>query len=490
MNLLKLKKLAIKRATKKRNGIFEAVAIIGAVILMLLAMVAISQIIVAMGGGMAVDLLTDMPTFFEWKDGILVTETVSDGLISYQVPKTTKFIQVYEIVLWLTVAIGAVSGMVAFASWILEDFDLVPKGEAIKKFFHLLFFIPIAIVFPFIWDFLAIMIENTSIFLMNPFNPDDPAYYAHILFIKAGGIFQYDDAFSIANWGVAFSDPRNFVEGILVNILVAAFKGFMVIQLIIYMLFFAAIREFMTFVLAMLFPFIWILRTIEFTKSIGDLLFSSLVGLTIAPLLSAMIILLGGIEISENIDPPLEEWGSSVAALFLAIAIPVMLSPITGFVAIAGTQMLQSTLSAAAGAGMAVATGGASAAAQMGSSGAQGMQGMGNAAGGMGKMLSNIPELNAGMGKTQGFSLGNVGAVSKGGMGKMDMAKHMIAGMATAGAESMVRNVGGPMGMKGVNRDFANAGKMSQNPTNIMNQDIAQSNNDFMADPNSHSMYR
>ena len=247
----------------------------------------------------------------------------------------------------------------------------------------------------------------------------------------------------------------------------------------------------------MLFPFVWILRTIEFTKSIGDLLFSSLVGLTIAPLLSALIILLGGIEISESIDPPLEEWGSSVAALFLAISIPVMLSPITGFVAIQGTQMLQSTFSAAAGTGMAMATGGAGAIASMGSSGAQGMQGIGQIGSMMmqgGKQLSGIPELNAGMGKTQGFNLGDVGSASKGGFGKMDMAKHMIAGMATAGAESMLRNSSGPMGIKGVNRDFTNVGKSTHNPTNIMNQDITQSSNDYYgnlnSDPFNNSMYQ
>lgn len=476
MRLQKLKLIAIKRATTKRNGIFEAVAMIGVALIMLVAIVTISQMLVALGPDMAVDLLTDMPTFFEWQDGSPVTETVSDGLLTYEVPKTTKFIQVYEVIVWLAVAVGVISGLIALASWILEDFDIVPKGEAVKKFFHLMFLIPIVVAFPFIWDLIAVLVENTSIFLMNPFDPSDPTYYAERIFNKAGSIIQEDDILSVENWGVAFSNPRYFVEGIVSNVLLAAFKGFIVIQLVIYMLFFSAIREFMNFVLVMLFPFIWILKTIEFTKSIGNLLFSSLVGLTIAPILSAVVILLGGIEISENIDPPLEEWGASIAALFLAISLPVMLSPLTGFVAIQGTQMIQSTISAATSTGMAMATGGASAAAGMSSAGAgmggSAMKGVSSLAS-SGMQMSNMPELN----NAKSFDLGDTG-VAKTGFSKMDMAKHVIAGAAASGIPAMTKYTTQQVGVKGA-RDMSNIGKPSTNPTNIGRNTFQESSEDM-----------
>lgn len=331
---------------KKRGGFVTGPLVIGITLMMLGVMVVISQVVVELAGESGSRLLTKMPTFYKYdSDGNIVTSmTVSENdIISLAVPLKTKNVEIYEGFFFLSL-IGTF-GIIILASflWFAEDFDLIPPGTASKMAIKSVLLTPLFFILPIAWDALALSIQALSLHIMNPFEPENPSGLLSIMFKEIGSVFP-PGAFDPLQWNAAVLDPNKFVQGLLKDVVLALFKGITAVQLVGAMMWFASMRIIFTITLVTMLPVIWQLKQIPEVDFVGKWLFRSLVGLVISPLISSAFISIGYAHMADNYYPGMEEWFMYIGIIFVAIATPMALSPITGFVAIFGGQFMMSSI--------------------------------------------------------------------------------------------------------------------------------------------------
>ena len=79
-------------------------------------------------------------------------------------------------------------------------------------------FLIVFLVFPFVWDIYAIIIENFSLFLLDPFETgDDPANRTLELWRAMGSVIPVD-IFDLDAWASAFTDPGAFAQGMMKDV--------------------------------------------------------------------------------------------------------------------------------------------------------------------------------------------------------------------------------------------------------------------------------
>ena len=172
---------------KRRRGfIFTTALMLGIGLIMFGAVIAISQVFVEVGGPLAPQLLTDMPTFFEYdpdtgkmldhqgqidiiNDKIAQTEAeiaetiggktsnndlknLNDKLAGYEKSLAELIVnpnnlqnerlQLYYFLVLISTIILALLGMVAGIAWFVEDFNLIQPGTAFKIITKIIIFVP------------------------------------------------------------------------------------------------------------------------------------------------------------------------------------------------------------------------------------------------------------------------------------------------------------------------------------------------------------
>ena len=405
----------------------------GIAIIIFAALIGISQAFVQIGGSLVPELITDMPTFFDY-DGI-TGDMILDGDGN---PAPNERIDLYWLLVGISVIILVAVGTIAVLGYFFEVVRLIKPGTAIgilKKIF--LFFI-VFLVFPFVWDIYAIIIENFALFLLDPFDSGvDPADRTLALW-QAMGSAVPPTAFDLDEWAAAFVDPGAFAQGVMSNIFLALFKGFAVMFLTAMMFIISTIRVLLTMIIAMSVPLIFTLSLIPMFRSVKDMLVKNLVGLSIAPIFSALILTSGLAYLDSTVLPAMQDWFASLAVGFLAIFFPVMLAPMLGSMVTQVGQMVSTALMAGNIVGGMVGQGalGGVAKAMGGSAGgaaAMGAMGAGNMMSGLGRGGSGtgikppIPSQELGMagmgssagmngiGKSQPMAFGNNGITNQAG---------------------------------------------------------------------------
>ena len=258
---------------------------IGIAIIIFAALIGISQAFVQIGGELVPELITDMPTFFDYDDitGDMILDI--DGN-----PATNERIDLYWLLVSISTIILVAVATVAVLEYLFETIQWIHPGTALGIIKKIVLFLIVFLVFPFVWDIYAIIIENFALFLLDPFGSGiDPSDRTLALW-QAMGSAVPPGAFDLDEWAAAFVDPGAFAQGVMSNLFLALFKGFAVMFLTAMMFIVSTIRVLLTIIIAMSIPLLLTLSLIPMFRSVKDMLVKNLIGLSIAPIFSALVL--------------------------------------------------------------------------------------------------------------------------------------------------------------------------------------------------------
>ena len=379
--------------------VFTIPLMLGIGLLIFAALIGISQVFVDVGGPLVPQLITDIPTFYDYDD--TTGEMILDGDGN---PQTNERVDLY----WLLVTISAIIlvflGIASILGYLFESVKIIHPGTAIRLIGKILLFLPLFLVFPFVWDAYAILIENFSLFLLDPFDSGvDPADRTALLWDTMGSVVP-PDALDLDAWGEALADPGTFGQGLLKDVFLGLFKGFAVMFMTAMMFIISTIRILLTIILAMAIPLILTLGLIPLFGKVKGMLVNNLVGLSIAPVFSALVLTTGLAYLDSTTLPAMQDWFASLAIGFLAVFFPVMLAPILGQITTQVGQMVTTAITAGSVVG-AVAGQGA-------------LSGIQNASNQMNNATMNMAGM-AGSSVVTSGAFGNSRAISSNEIGKM-----------------------------------------------------------------------
>ena len=314
---------------------------LGIGLLIFAALIGISQVFVEVGGPLVPQLITDMPTFYDYDE--ITGEMILDGDGN---PQTNERVDLYWLLVGITAIVLVFIGMAAVLGYLFESVKIIHPGTAIKLLGKILLFLPIFLIFPYVWDVYAIIIENFSLFLLDPFDSGvEPADRTALLWDTMGSVVP-PDALNLDAWGEALSDPGTFGQGLLKDVFLGLFKGFAVMFMTAMMFIISTIRVLLTIILAISIPLILTLGLIPFFRKVKDMLVNNLVGLSIAPIFSALVLTTGLAYLDSTTLPAMQDWFASLAIGFLAVFFPVMLAPILGQITTQVGQMVTTAITA------------------------------------------------------------------------------------------------------------------------------------------------
>ena len=321
--------------------VFSIPLMIGIAFIIFAALIGISQGFVEVGGLLVPQLITDMPTFFDYDD--VTGDMILDGDGN---PAPNERIDLYWLLVSISVIILVAVAMMAVLGYIFEIIRWIHPGTAIGIIKKIVLFLIVFLVFPFIWDIYAIIIENFSLFLLDPFGTgDDPADRTLELWRAMGSVIPVD-IFDLDAWASAFTDPGTFAQGMMKDVFLALFKGFAVMFMTAMMFIISTIRILLTIIIAMSIPLLLTLSLIPMFRSVKDMLFKNLIGLSIAPVFSALVLTTGLAYLDSTTLPAMQDWFASLAVGFLAVFFPVMLAPMLGNIVTQVGQMMSTAIMA------------------------------------------------------------------------------------------------------------------------------------------------
>ena len=377
----------LRAARRRRRGfLFTMPLMLGMGVIMLAAMIAISQVFVTVGGPAVPDLLSDMPTLFEYEGGRRVPEGLPllSGPPGPELAESHPSLAMYGLTVQIAFGIFAVLLMLAGVSYFFEEMSLVRPGTAQAMAARMAVLAPLYLALPLVWDTAALLIESSSLYLMDPFGGDPHGRAARLWCMMGSaactvggttvdpvdafgeiGAFDRGSALSLDSWSEALQSPLAG-EGFAVNVLLALFKGFAVMFMTAMMFVLSAVRVVLTEVVVVSFPLVTAVGLIPWinTSGISDMFQRNLVGLSVAPLLSAVVLSVGISAIDSQDVPPLRAWFQMLSVGFLAVFFPVMLSPMLGSLSSKVGEMVSTSIRSATSAGSAGLQGAARGAAQ------------------------------------------------------------------------------------------------------------------------------
>ena len=363
----------LSRVRRRRRGfLFTMPLMLGMGVIVLAAMIAVSQIFVTVGGPAVPDLLADMPTLFDYADGGRTPEGIPLAGPPGELASSHPSLAMYGLMVQVAFGLFAVLLMLAGASWFFEELSVVRPGTAQAMVARMAVLAPLYLALPLVWDTAALLIESSSLYLMDPFGGDPHGRTARLwcmmgsaactvdgttvdpLDAFAAGAFDRESALSLDTWSGVLQSPLAG-EGFAVNVLLALFKGFAVMFMTAMMFVLSAVRVLLTEVIVVSFPLVTAIGLVPWinTSRISELFQQNLVGLSVAPLMSAVVLSVGMSAIDSQEMPPLRAWFQMLSVGFLAVFFPVMLSPMLGNLSSKVGEMVSASMKSAASAGSA-----------------------------------------------------------------------------------------------------------------------------------------
>lgn len=364
--------------------VFSIPLMIGIAFIIFAALIGISQGFVEVGGLLVPELITDMPTFFDYDE--ITGDMILDGDGN---PAPNERIDLYWLLVSISVVILVAVATIAVLGYLFETVRWIHPGTALGIIKKIILFLIVFLVFPFVWDIYAIIIENFSLFLLDPFDSGvDPADRTLELWRAMGSVIPVD-IFDLDAWSSAFVDPGAFAQGMMKDVFLALFKGFAVMFMTAMMFIISTIRVLLTIIIAMSIPLLLTLSLIPMFRSVKDMLVKNLIGLSIAPVFSALVLTTGLAYLDSTELPAMQDWFASLAVGFLAVFFPVMLAPMLGNIVTQVGQMMSTAIMAGSIVGGMVgqgALGGVAKSLGGGAGGAAAMGAMGAAGAGLGSL--------------------------------------------------------------------------------------------------------
>ena len=450
---------------------------LGMGILLFASMIAISQMFVVIGGPMVPNLLADMPTIFHYTpDGQRVPEylpvlAVGDMPVRSGDAKVNEkefaesfpSLAMYGLTVKIALGIFIILLMLAGLSYFFEEFNIVRQGTAYGIVAKMVILIPIYMVLPYLWDTVALVIESSSLYLMDPFGGDPHARTSELWCMMGSvacsidgstsinpidmfdytGSFDRESTLSQDSWNNALQNPI-LGEEFIVNVLLALFKGFSIMFMTAMMFVLSAIRVLLTEVIVISFPLVSAIGLVPWinTSRISDMFQQNLIGLSMAPVMSAMVLSVGMSTIEAQNMPPLRMWFQLLSVGFLAVFFPVMLSPMLGNISTKVGNMVSTSITSASVAGSSALKGMTHGMSQ--ASAATGMGGLARSINTGNTLHDRVSSSDIGA-ATSGASLGSLRAIDKvkmyGTAGAIGMLSGLGSGMIQSGAKAV--GVGG-----------------------------------------------
>lgn len=312
------------RIFKKRRGIIDAGIIILGGIVVIIAVIAATLAWSDIMQLTYVSLITTMPKFGYTVDG--GSEIGNRNFEIYILLRTISFL--------LMVFVLMFAGM----SLVFEKISLVPPETGFRIISKSVYFVFFFFFFPPLWDVLAASVEQFSVWILNPEEPQHAAKNVEILLKKIASIECADpnDAdgecqFTLDSLVAGLTDPfgalKNIFQTSFLGVVKAlAFLSFMFLAFLI-----GTIRQVLTAIIIIGLPVLMILSLLPFFRKIVNKFIDAMLGLLIAPIFSALVIVAGTAYLGTlNSPDPIIEWFAALAIMILATSIPAMLVPMMG----------------------------------------------------------------------------------------------------------------------------------------------------------------
>lgn len=326
---------------KSRSGfVFTIPLMLGIGLIIFAAIIAVSQIFVVVGGPLVPELITSMPTFYDYNattGDIIINATTGN-------PQTNQRTDLYWLLAEIAIILLIFIGVLAFVAYLFEGIKLIHPGTAVGVLGKIILFLPLFLIFPYLWDIYAISIENFSLFLLDPFDSGtSPADRTALLWQEMGSVLP-PGALDIDQWGAALADPGTFGQGLLKDVILGLFKGIAVMFMTAMMFVISSIRILLTMVIVIAIPLILTLGLVPLFRKVKDLLIHNLIGLSIAPIFSALVLTAGIAYLDSTTLPAMQDWFAALSVGFLAVFFPVMLAPILGQITTQVGQMVSTAI--------------------------------------------------------------------------------------------------------------------------------------------------
>ncbi len=241
--------------------------------------------------------------------------------------------EIYQILRNIAFMIMLFVLMFAGLSFMFEHINLVPPETGFTIISKSLLYVFFFFFFPPLWDLIAVTVEQTSLWILNPEDQTMPTKNVEFLLTKLGSIESPE--FTLDAIVAGISDPFGTLKNMFLSVFLATFKAiaFLIFMFTAFLL--GTIRIVLTAIVTIALPVTLMLSLTPFFKRVTNRFTDAMLGLMIAPIFSALVITAGVAHLKtlESTAPdPAVEWFAALAVMALATFIPAMIVPLLGSV--------------------------------------------------------------------------------------------------------------------------------------------------------------
>jgi hypothetical protein len=244
---------------------------------------------------------------------------------------------VYDYLMPIAIIFYTISAILSALVLMGEFLNLFPKETAFSMFIWSIVGVVLTVVFPDIWNGIAMMMQTLAESIIDNSPIKDAVTN---LFKEIGTLGKID----VPDWST-FLNPQSLTEATFRDTIATIFRAFVAAMLVFLMYVIGTIRIVLTAVMAVAFPLMFALHQIPLLKRVTGKMIDTFIGLTIAPLLSALVVVIGVSVIVDNFPlMTIQSFLAAFAVMLLAILIPTITAPLLGSVVTQATLIGQSAL--------------------------------------------------------------------------------------------------------------------------------------------------
>lgn len=320
----------MKSVFQKRRGIFDAGIIFLGIIVLIIAIIGAAVAWSDVLKVTYVDLITQMPKFeYDVQGG---HEMGNRNFEIYQILRNISFLVMGILILF------------AGLSFMFEHINFVPPDTGFRILSSSIIFVFFFFFFPMLWDLLANTVEQLAKWILNPEDPTQPAanvdYLLKCLTLGCPGTAHSDGGIQAPNITLdaivaGISDPLGTMKNLFLTAFLATFKAIAFLIFMFFTFLIGTIRQTLTAIVIIGLPLILMFSLFPFFKRITDKFIDAMLGLLIAPIFSALVIVAGVGQLQELVShspDPITEWFAALAVVSLGTFMPAILIPLLGSV--------------------------------------------------------------------------------------------------------------------------------------------------------------
>lgn len=315
---------------QKRRSVFDAGVIFLGIIVLIIAIIGVTVVWSDVLKIAYVDLMTKMPKFeYDVYGG---HEVGNRNFEIYQILRNISFLVMGILILF------------AGLSFMFEHMNFVPPDTGFRILSSSVIFVFFFFFFPMLWDLLANIVEQLSKWILNPEDPIQSTanvdYLLKCLTLGCPGTAHSDGGIQAPNITLddiieGIGSPFETMRNIFLNAFLAAFKAIVFLIFMFLTFLIGTIRQVLTAIVIIGLPLILTFSLFPFFKRITDRFIDALLGLLIAPIFSALVIIAGVAQLQTLVKQspdPITEWFAALAVMALGTFMPAMLVPMLGSV--------------------------------------------------------------------------------------------------------------------------------------------------------------